>query len=105
MDIKLYRHEQKNFSHHCGGALIGPKLVLTAAHCLQSPIVPEQLRVVVGEHRLKTHDYHEVNHRVEKFIAHPDFRKGKYYSNRVYYLLDHQYSMNVGFLYITDYSN
>lgn len=73
----MWRPELNKYTHHCGGAMVGPKLVLTAAHCLQPPLQVDHLRVAVGEHRLERMDEHENSYRVDKFITHPDFRKSK----------------------------
>ena len=53
---------------------MGPRLVLTAAHCLQNEEI-NQLRVVVGDYHLQVADQHEKSFRVEKMLVHPDFRK------------------------------
>lgn len=81
VEIQIFRPEYIKFEHHCGGAVIGKNLVLTAAHCLQGG--KEYLRIVIGDHRLEERDLHERSFKVESILIHPDFRKDGPYSNDI----------------------
>lgn len=56
---------------HCGGSVIAPTKVLTAAHCIKS-VNPATLSVVVGRRRLADRSSGEVVG-VTTAVAHPDF--------------------------------
>nr|CAD7426257.1 unnamed protein product [Timema monikensis] len=82
VEIKAYRPNKRKFEHHCGGAVVGPRLVMTAAHCLQNEQA-DQLRIVVGEHFIEQRDQYEKSFRVEDVLIHPKFRKVGFYSNDI----------------------
>lgn len=79
VEIEVYKR-RKGFGHHCGGAIIGPLHVLTAAHCLEG-YNKNDFQVKAGDHNLERKDEDEQIFEVESWRVHPNFRKGGHYTN------------------------
>lgn len=68
----------------CGGSIVGPTTIVTAAHCVDGKeMYPDRFKVRVGEWDVRFHHGPEKEYRVKKVHKHPDYQKPSIFNNDI----------------------
>merc|ERR1712226_276843 len=90
--VAIYLHGNGRKEFWCGGALISPLHVITAAHCTKDakkrPFLNTQFSVKLGEWDLSDADSYSEEFRIVDYSAYPEFKSNGFYNDVAVFKLD-----------------